>query len=96
MQLRFAVVVTGAPLPHAEIGRAVSALDVEHEILHEADLVVSVDDLKAECWSLNVERRRECSMYSSFAAYVEQRITGVARISRSGATLSGQLRVNFR
>ena len=45
MQLRFPVVVPRASLPHTVIRSTVGPLDVEHKILNEIHLVVSVNDL---------------------------------------------------
>ena len=40
VDLAGAVVVDRAALPHAEVGRPVRALDVEHQVLHEGNLVL--------------------------------------------------------
>lgn len=40
VDLAGAVVVDRAALPHAEVGRPVRTLDVEHQVLHEGNLVL--------------------------------------------------------
>jgi len=59
MDLRGAIVVLGAPLPHAKVGCTIGALHVVHEILNKGHLVVGVDDLQAGGYHLDKEKQVE-------------------------------------
>lgn len=57
MYLWCAIVVLGATLPHAKVGRTIRALHIVNQILHKCHLIVRVYDLQSRCNHLHQKQQ---------------------------------------